>query len=452
MAKVRGLNAQILQLALPTLGALIAEPLFLIADTAIVGHLGIAQLGGVGLSATVLQTAIGLLIFLAYGTTPAVARLLGAGRHTDALAAGKNGLWLAVFLGFVLAAVGVVTGATLLRWMGASGDVFQFAQAYLIFSLPGLPAMLLVLAATGVLRGLQDAKTPLVIAVSGFALNALLNFALVYGAHWGVAGSAIGTSLTQWVMALAYLWVLLPQFRAAGVSLAPQWGAIVAQMGTGGWLFLRTLALRAALVTLVTVATSTSATTLAGLQIVLTLFNLMAFALDAIAIAAQSLIGKELGAGNVKGTQNLTRRMVLWGICFGVFTGVVLAVTAPWVSWLFTTDPAMPGFVATSVLILALAQPICGVVFVLDGVLIGAGDGRYLAIVSFVGFAIFAILVALVQPHMSSATNALALLWSCFALGYMCVRAMTLLLRVRTTAWQRVGAQSRRQSKPVEHR
>jgi putative MATE family efflux protein len=181
----RGSNAQILRLAVPAFGALIAEPLFLIADSAIVGHLGVNQLAGVGLAATLLQTAVGLLVFLAYSTTPAVARLIGAGRHRDAIAVGRDGMWLALVLGLALAVVGIFSIEPLLTAMGAQGQVLAEAGSYLRFSLPGIPAMLLVLAATGVLRGLQDTRTPLYVAAAGFALNAGLNWLLVYPVGWG---------------------------------------------------------------------------------------------------------------------------------------------------------------------------------------------------------------------------------------------------------------------------
>ena len=177
---------------MPAFGALIAEPLFLLADSAIIGHLGTAELAGVGIASTLVQTVVGLMVFLAYSTTPAVARHLGAGRLADALRVGRDGLWTAAGLGVVLAAVGAVVMRPLLRAMGAQGEVLDHATSYALWSLPGLVAMLIVLAAVGVLRGLQDTTTPLLVAGVGAAVNAGLNFALVYGAHLGVAGAAIG--------------------------------------------------------------------------------------------------------------------------------------------------------------------------------------------------------------------------------------------------------------------
>lgn len=183
-----GLAKQILVLAIPALGALIAEPLFLMADSAIVGHLGVAELAGAALGTTVLHTAVGLMIFLAYATTPAVARAIGAGQQAKAMAAKRDGMWFAVALGVILSLAGFIFARPLVRLLGGEGQTLEFAVDYILYSMPGLTAMLLVLAATGVLRGMQDTKTPLVVATAGFGLNIVLNFSLVYGAHMSVAG------------------------------------------------------------------------------------------------------------------------------------------------------------------------------------------------------------------------------------------------------------------------
>ncbi|GAA1049088.1 MATE family efflux transporter [Arthrobacter russicus] len=436
----RGSNAQILRLAVPAFGALIAEPLFLIADSAIVGHLGVNQLAGVGLAATLLQTAVGLLVFLAYSTTPAVARLIGAGRHRDAIAVGRDGMWLALVLGLALAVVGIFSIEPLLTAMGAQGQVLAEAGSYLRFSLPGIPAMLLVLAATGVLRGLQDTRTPLYVAAAGFALNAGLNWLLVYPVGWGVAGSAIGTSIVQWLMAAVYLVIVVRAARREKLSLAPQWKAVLNLTSVGGWLLLRTLSLRIAILATVLLATSQGPANLAAHQIAMTVFNLLAFALDALAIAAQALIGKELGAGNLVAVRTLTRKMLLWGLGFGVLTGALVFLAAPWVGWIFTADRGVHAALSAALLALALGQPIAGFVFVLDGVLIGAGDARYLALVGVLCLAGYLPLLFWVESSGVEGPAALAWLWAAFAGGYLLARAVSLGLRARTDAWQRTGA------------
>lgn len=434
-----GLGRTILALAVPALGALIAEPLFLMADTAIVGHLGLNELAGAGLGTTVLQTAVGLMVFLAYSTTPAVARWLGARRLDLALAAGRDGLWLALGLGVVLAVAGWFSGPALLAGMGATGPVFGFALDYLRWSMPGLPAMLLVLAATGVLRGLQDTKTPLLVAGAGFGVNIVLNFALVYGVGLSVAGSAIGTSIAQWAMAAVYLALLVPRLRAAGVPLRPHVAGVVGTGKVGSWLMLRTLSLRVGILATVWVATSDGALTLAAHQLVFTIFTFMAFALDALAIAAQALIGKELGAGEKATAGALTRVMTRWGLIFGVGTGVVLALVAPVLGALFTSDTEVQRAAAIGLWVLAASQPLAGLVFVLDGVLIGAGDARYLAVAGVVALVLYAPLLAAAAWLPLVPDLPILWLWCAFGVGYMALRALTLLWRIRNDRWMTVG-------------
>lgn len=434
----------ITRLAVPAFGALVAEPLFLLADSAIVGHLGVDQLAGVGLASTLLQTVVGLMVFLAYSTTPAVARLVGAGRHSDALAIGRDGLWLAAILGVLLAAVGWVVAVPLLGSMGASGQVHSFANDYLIVSMAGIPAMLIILAATGVLRGLQDTRTPLLVAGCGFAVNIVLNFVLVYGASMSVAGAALGTVISQWGMAAFYLLKVGRARRTHGVLWRPNWTGVRSVSRVGGWLMIRTLSLRAAILGTVMVATSQGATNLAAHQLAMTLFTFLAFALDALAIAAQALIGKELGAGNPEQVRVLTTTMIRWGLGFGVVTGVVIAAVSPWVGYLFTNDAGVRHALFLTLLVLAVGQPLAGYVFVLDGVLIGAGDARYLALAGLVNLVFYLPLLALVFWNApSGGVPSLLYLWAAFSLGYMAARALTLGLRARGNTWMRVGVSGR---------
>ena len=349
----RALTRRILALAVPAFGALIAEPLFLLADTAIIGHLGTAQLAGVGIGTTILHTLTGLMIFLAYATTPAVARLIGAGNLAAAMDRGRDGIWLGLLLGTVLAVLGWLAAPALTAALGATGEVQAHAVAYLRWSMPGLPALLAVLAATGVLRGLQDTVTPLVVAGVGFGANIGLNVALVYGLGWGVAGSAVGTSVVQWAMLVTYLFVLAPRFRRSGTVWAPRASGMRATAQVGSWLLLRTASLRAAILITVMAAAGAGDLTLAAHQLVFTLFSTLAFALDALAIAAQALIGAELGAARPDAARRLTRTMVRWGLGFGVVTGAVLALAAPVLPGLFTTDPTVQAAATVGLWVLA---------------------------------------------------------------------------------------------------
>jgi putative MATE family efflux protein len=432
---------EILRLAVPAFGALIAEPLFLLADSAIVGHLGVSQLAGVGLASAVLHTAVGLMVFLAYSTTPAVARAIGEGRLPKALAAGRDGVWLALVLGLVLAAVGFVAAEPLIDLMGASGEVRQFAVDYLRWSMPGLVAMLLIFAGTGVLRGLQDTRTPLAVASAGFALNIALNLVLVYGLQLSVTGSAVGTSVAQWAMALVYLVMVQRNARNHGVSLLPAWRGIRAMTKVGSWLMLRTLSLRIAILSTVLVVTTQGSVNLAAHQLAMTIFMFLAFALDALAIAAQALIGKELGAAHPSKARELTRTMIRWGTGFGVITGALLAVAAPWAGSLFTSDAGVQSALTLALWVLAAGQPLAGYVFVLDGVLIGAGDAKYLALAGVVNLAVYLPLLAAVRLSGAGGEAGLAWLWVAFSLGYMTARALTLGLRARSDRWMVPGPQ-----------
>lgn len=434
------LNRDILRLAVPALGALVAEPLFLIVDAALVGHLGVVPLAGLGIAAAVLQTIVGLMVFLAYSTTPAVARRFGAGDTRSAVSVGIDGLWLALALGAILAVVGSFATPALVGLFGATPEVAKQAGIYLGLSMWGLPAMLIVFAATGLLRGLQDTVTPLWIAGFGFAANALLNWLFIYGFGWGIAGSAAGTVVAQWGMVAVFVVVVGRLARRHGASVRPHRAGIRGTARAGGWLFLRTVSLRVALLATVGVATALGTDELAGWQIVFTLFSTTAFALDALAIAAQALVGKGLGAGSLPEVQRVLRRTVAWGAWFGVVVGLIVGGLSGVIGLVFTGDAAIATLIQPALLVLAVAQPVAGVVFVLDGVLIGAGDARYLAIAGVLNLVPF--LPALWVVAALHPTGSAGLVWLAvtFFGVYMLARLGTLGWRVRGTAWLTAGA------------
>ena len=434
------LNRDILRLALPALGSLIAEPMFLIVDSALVGHLGVVPLAGLGIASAVLQTIVGLMVFLAYSTTPAVARRFGAGEHTGAVRAGIDGLWLALALGVVLAVVGSLVTPWLVSLFGADAAVSEQAVIYLQLSMWGLPAMLIVFAATGLLRGMQDTVTPLWIAGLGFALNALLNWLFIYGFGWGIAGSAAGTVVAQWSMVGAYAFVVGRLARRHEASLRPQRDGLRGSARAGGWLFLRTVSLRIAFLATVWVATALGTDELAGWQVAFTIFSTAAFALDALAIAAQALVGRGLGAGDEPFVRRVLGRTVAWGAWFGVLVGGVIAALSGVIGLVFTGSADVAALVQPALLVLAVAQPVCGVVFVLDGVLMGAGDARFLAIAGGINLIpYFPALAAVWMVHPTGATG-LAWLAVCFFGVYMLARLGTLGWRVRSAAWLTAGA------------
>ncbi|MCX5124023.1 MATE family efflux transporter [Streptomyces sp. NBC_00347] len=428
-------DREILALAVPAFGALVAEPLFVLADSAIVGHLGTPQLAGLGIAAALLTTAVSIFVFLAYATTAAVARRVGAGDLQAAIRQGMDGIWLALLLGAAVVAVVLPTAPTLVSFFGASDTVAPYAITYLRISALGIPAMLVVLAATGVIRGLQDTRTPLYVAIGGFALNGGLNVALVYGAGLGIAGSAWGTVIAQCAMAAAYLVVVVRGARRHGASLKPDAEGIRACAQAGAPLLIRTLSLRAVLLIATAVAARLGDADIAAHQILLSLWSLLAFALDAIAIAGQAIIGRYLGAGDTEGAKAVCRRMVQWGIASGIVLGLLVIAARPVFIPLFTSDPAVEDALLPALLVVAVSQPVSGIVFVLDGVLMGAGDGRYLAWAMLLTLAVFTP-AALLVPALGGGLTAL---WCAMTL-MMLVRMVTLQLRARSGRWLVAGA------------
>ena len=428
-------DREIVALAVPAFGALIAEPLFLMVDTAIVGHLGTAQLAGLGIASALLVTAVSIFVFLAYATTAAVARRVGAGDLQAAIRQGMDGIWLALLLGAAVIAVVLPTAPALVELFGASDTAAPYATTYLRISALGIPAMLVVLAATGVLRGLQDTKTPLYVAIAGFVANGVLNVGLVYGADLGIAGSAWGTVIAQYGMAGVYLLVVVRGAQKHGASLRPDAAGIRACAQAGAPLLVRTLSLRAILMIATAVAARLGDADVAAHQIILSLWSLLAFALDAIAIAGQAIIGRYLGAGDAQGAREACRRMVEWGIAVGVVLGGLVIVSRPLFLPLFTSDSVVHDTALPALLMVALSQPICGIVFVLDGVLMGAGDGPYLAWAMILTLAVFAP-VALLVPVFGGGLTAV---WGAMTL-MMTVRMLTLWLRTRSGRWIVTGA------------
>lgn len=432
-------DREILRLALPALGALVAEPLFLLTDSAIIGHLGTPQLAGLGIASTVLSTLVNVSIFLAYGTTAAVARMLGAGQMAGALRAGIDGCWLALLIGGGTLLVGWPLTPWVVGWFGPEPTVATHAEIYLRISLLGIPAMLLVLAATGVLRGLQDTRTPLYVAATGAASNVLLNVLLVHGVGLGIAGSAIGTVIAQTGMAAVFVIVVARAARREGTSLVPHWPGVRHAFGAGVPLIIRTVAMRVALIITTVVATGLGTAELAAHQVAFNTWVLLALVLDAVAIAAQALVGRALGASDVPQARDITRRMVQWGVLSGFGLTLLVGAVAVVYPVLFTPDPQVRSLLFAALLVVAVLQPMAGWVFVLDGVLIGAGDGRYLAWASVVSVAIFLPAAFAVLLLDLSGTTGLVGLWSAIGIWTL-ARLITLDVRERRGNWAVTGS------------
>ncbi len=437
---------EVLRLAVPAFLALVAEPMFLLADSAIVGHLGTVPLAGLGVASAVLLTAANVFVFLAYGTTSVVARQLGAGSGRGAVEAGVDGAWLAVLLGTAAAVAVACAAEPLCRVFGASPAALAQAVTYLRIAALGLPGMLVVLATTGVLRGLQDTTTPLVASVLGFGGNIVLNVVLVFGLGLGIAGSAWGTVTAQTAMAAALVAVLLRKAGRTGAAVHPHPGRVLAAARTGVPLLVRTLALRAILLVTTWVAAGLGDVPLAAHQVTMTIWSTLTFALDALAIAAQALTGRALGASDPGSARSATSLMIRWGVWSGVVLGAGLLAVHTILPRLFTTDPAVAAALSAALVVVAVGQPLSGYVFVVDGVLIGAGDGRWLAGAMAATLVLYLPVVLAVRaagPSVLAGPDgevaAVRWLWVAFTV-FMAIRGCFFAWRVRSDAWLVTGA------------
>jgi putative MATE family efflux protein len=418
-------DGEILRLALPALGALAAEPLYLLADTAIVGHLGTPQLAALALAATVLSNLVALCIFLTYGTTARVTRLHGAGHDALAAALGPQALWLALAAGIVVGGAVAALAGPLVHLLGGDGHVADMAARYLRIASLGVPMALVALAGQGWLRGMSDLRTPLVIVVAANVVNVVLEVVFVYGLDWGLDGSAWGTVLAQLGMGCAFAAVLLRTFAP------PDLARIRSLVSIGAQLFVRTAALLACFVVATAVCARIGTDSLAAHQIGFQLFGFLALVLDAIAIAGQVIVGRALGAGDVDDAVAAARRMLEWSLAAGLLIGAVFLALYDVVPRAFTSDPDVIDRAHAMWPLFCLMWPAAAVVFALDGILIGAGDTRFLAAAMVVAFVAFL--------PLALAANTITVVWAALNV-LMVVRLVTLGARFSRRRWALAGA------------
>jgi putative MATE family efflux protein len=368
-------DREILRLALPALGALAAEPLYVLVDTAIVGHLGRPQLAGLGLAGVVLGTAFGVFNFLSYGTTSVVARASGAGQDERAARLAAQALWVSLAIGAALILVLELSASPLLRALGGHGQSGHEALVYFRIAAVGLPAALVALAGQGYLRGVSNLRRPLEIVVAANVVNVVLELLFVYGFHWGIAGSAAGTAIAQGGMGVAFVVELL---HPHAESRRPSLREIRPMLRIGGQIFVRTAALLGSFLVAGSVLARMGDAQLAAHQIAFQLFIFLALVLDAVAIAGQVIVGRMLGAGDADGAYASAVRMIGWSVLIGGVFAVVLLPLGHAVPRAFSGDHAVLRQAAILWPFFALMQPLGGAVFALDGILIGAGDTAYL--------------------------------------------------------------------------
>jgi putative MATE family efflux protein len=427
-------DREIFLLALPALGALAAEPLYLLADTAIVGHLGTPQLAALALASTLLTGLATFCNFLTYGVTAQVARLHGAGEVRRAGAVAAQALWVAIGLGVLVAGVAAGLAGPLIGLLGGGGHVAALATTFLRIGALGLPFALIALAGQGYLRGIGDLRRPLIVVVIANVVNVILELVFVYGLHWGLAGSAWGTVIAQAGMGAAFALALL---RAPGGEHGrrPRLALMRPLLRMGSALILRTASLYGSFLVASAVLARVNAWSLGAHQIGMQLFGLLALVLDAIAIAGQVIVGRRLGAGDVGGARAAARRMIELSVAGGIVLGIALLALRGVIPRAFTSDPRVIERAEAFWPLFALMQPFGAAVFALDGILLGAGETDYLAW-SMVGSAVVYAAVAAIW---------LALLWGIVGVwaGFdvlMLVRLATCGARFQSGRWAVVGA------------
>lgn len=368
-------DREIVLLALPALGALAAEPLYILADTAIVGHLGRPPLAALGLAGTVLSTAFTIFNFLTYGTTAVVARASGAGQGERAARLAAQALWVSLAIGVSLLVFCEAAATPLLHALGGHGHSGDLAVLYFRIAAFGLPAALVALAGQGYLRGVSNLRRPLEIVVGANVVNVVLELIFVYVFHWGIAGSAAGTALAQAGMGIAFAVELL---RPEASSRRPRLAEMRPLVRVGRQIFVRTTALLGSFLVAASVLARMGDAPLAAHQIAFQLFIFLALVLDAVAIAGQVIVGRMLGGGDAAGAHAAAARMIGWSVAAGSVFMVALLALEPWLPGLFSSDPDVVHAARSIWILFAVMQPLAGAVFALDGILIGAGDTSYL--------------------------------------------------------------------------
>lgn len=385
MIRVRSpYDREIVRFAVPALGALAAEPTYVLVDTAIVGHLGRSQLAALGVAATALSL-LGMFNFLQYGTTAQVSRATGAGEHETAARLGAQALWLSLAVGVVLAGLIAALAGPIVSVFGVDGKTADYAVLYLRIAAVGVPSAFLAIGGQGFLRGVSDLRTPLVIVIAGNAVNVVLELLFVYGFDWGIAGSAWGTAIAQTAMGAGMAWAILR--RVGRRSIGPRVVLARRLLAVGKFIFFRTIALMSSFVVAGVVVARMGDAELAAYQIAFQLWIFLALVLDSVAIAGQIIVGRELGGDRADAAYDASVRMIWLSVVLGGAFSVVLLALSAVIPRAFTSDAEVLAQCALLWPIFALMQPLNGAVFALDGILIGASDGPYLALSMTAAFA-----------------------------------------------------------------
>ena len=365
-------------LAIPALGVLAAEPLYLLFDLAVVGRLGAMSLAGLAIGGLILSTLSSQMTFLSYGTTARSARFFGAGNRAAAVGEGVQATWLALGIGAVVIVATQAAAVPLVSVLSAGGEIADEALPWVRIAILGVPAILISAAGNGWMRGVQDTARPLRYVVVGFAVSAVLCPLLVYGwlgmPRMELAGSAVANLVGQWLAAVMFIRALLVE----RIPLRVQPAVLRAQVVLGRDLLLRTVAFQACFVSAGAVAARFGAAAVAAHQVVLQLWNLLALVLDSLAIAAQSLVGAALGAGQLAHAKSVAWRVTIFSTLASAVLAGLFAVGASVIPSVFTDDRSVLDAIGVPWWFMVAQLPVAGIVFALDGVLLGAGDAKFM--------------------------------------------------------------------------
>jgi putative MATE family efflux protein len=412
-------------LAVPALGALAADPLYSLVDTAYVGQLGVPQLGGLAVGVAAFTASFWIFSFLSYGVTPRVAGALAGGRVDEARRVGLQALYLACALGGLMALVGLFFAGPVVRWFGASEDVVRYAEPYLrIRALAAIP-VLIAQVGQGYLRGMHDTRTPTYVVVAGAAANVVVGYLFIFTFEWGIEGAAWAVVLCQGGAAAAFIFIL--RSRVDGGSWRPDLVTMRSLVRVGGELVLRTGSLLAGLTIATALAARIGTASVAAWQIAMQIWLLLSLTLDAVAIAAQALVGSHLGVADETRARAIGARLLVLGGYVGVALALLLGMAAPFLAQLFTDSERVVSLATGLLIWIGLLQPVGAIAFTLDGILIGASDTGFLAL-AMVG--VTAVFVAVMFFVYGAGVG----LW-----GLAAAMTIWLALRAATTWWRFKG-------------
>ncbi len=383
-------DGAIMALAIPAVGSLAIDPLVSVVDTAFVGQLGTAELGALGINSALFALSFLIFNFLAYGTTPRIGRAIGRDDHKEAGRVVVQALSLAVVLGSMMTAILLVFTEPILALMGAEDELATPARTYLTIRAFAGPAVLIILASNGAFRGYQDTKTPLAVAALFNLINLVLDPILIFGLGWGIAGAAAATLIAQWTGAALFLWLLLVRHRKTfGIHLvAPRPSEMLPLIKVGGHLLLRTASLVATMTLATAVAARIGIVEVAAHQVAYQLWGFLALIVDALAVAGQALLSRYIGEQSPREARAVGNRLLQWGLAVGVVLALLFWLASPYLPALFTDDADTLALIATIFVFVAILQPLNGLVFVWDGLFMGAEAFRFLAVTMVISAAV----------------------------------------------------------------